>query len=230
MLLKFERLKLGLGGRFVEAGVEEALAVLGPRGVGELGPFQLVGKHFPSGNLHHVPRGPIRTGLGAGVGHVLSIIAEGQAGQGDCAVLGPLVRIEQHPRLVVQGVPHVQDRLVLQAVVLEVVVAAPFLHRRGVLGEVPEVGQAAEDGLPLGNRLEVGVGDLVFGGHPIGDLRRTANVGLEPAIGIGHFAAVIVVDLISPRRRRIVDPSVRSGGRQGREQQGKNRQNGTIRT
>ena len=45
LVVEVQRLELGPGCRLVEAAVEEALAVLGPGGAGELGPFQLVGQH-----------------------------------------------------------------------------------------------------------------------------------------------------------------------------------------
>ena len=90
----------------------------------------------------HVPGLPVGAGLGDAVGQVLAVVADRHAGQGDGAVLGPGVRIEQHARLAVERVRDVEDRLVLQAVVADVEVTAARLEGSGILLVVPQFGQA----------------------------------------------------------------------------------------
>ena len=96
-----------------------------------------------------------RPGLGDAVGDVLAVVADRHARERDRAVLGPRVRVEQHPRLAVERVLHVEHALVLQAVVLREEVPAAVLGRRRDLLVVPQVGEALLDRLALGDRFEV---------------------------------------------------------------------------
>ena len=106
--------------------------------------------------------------------------------------------------LALQRFHHVQHRLVLQAVVLQIVVPAPFLHRRRVLGEVPEFGEPPPDRLALGDGVQVAIGHLVLGRDPLGHLPGAANIGLQPAIGIAHLDAEIRVGVVHLARDRVL--------------------------
>ena len=207
----------GLGS--LVAAVEEALVVLGPGGVGELGPFQLVGQLPAGGDFHDVPDRPVAAGLGAAVGQVLAVVAEAHLAQGDRAVFRPRVGVDQDPRLGLERIGHVEHGLVLQAVVLEEEVAAAFLHVGRVLGEVPELGQAAADRLALGDGGQVGLGELVLGLDPLGHLGRVADVVLQPAVGIGHLGAEVGVDVIDAAGFGVVETTgVRVVGTDGRNE------------
>src|SRR5205823_555880 len=81
--------------------------------------------------------------------------------------------------------------LVLQAIVLGEEVLAAVDRWGGVTLEVPELGQAVLDRGSLGDRLEVPESDLVLGFDPSVGL---GGVLLQPAVGIGDFGAVIVIN------------------------------------
>ena len=69
-----------------------------------------------------------------------------------------------------------------------------------------------------GMRAEVGVGDLVLGLDPVGDVLRLADVVFEPAVRVGDLGAVVVVDLLDLLRLRILDR--RADGSGGDEERG----------
>ena len=205
LVVEVQGLELGARPRLFVATVVEALAVFGPGGIGELGPFQLVGQQ-PSGlDVQNVPGGPVGAGLAAAVGEPPAVVAETQSTQGNGAVLRPPVRIQQHPGLAAERVGHVEHRLVLQTVVLDIEVSVPFLHGRTVLGEVPQIGQPAANLLPLGDRGKIGRRDLVLGRDPVGHRLRRADVVFQPTVRIRDLRAVINVDVIDTPRVGILD-------------------------
>ena len=67
-VVEVQGLELGPRLGLLVAAVEEALAVFGPGGLGELGPAEFVGQHLAGGDFQDVPDGPIGAGLGAAVG------------------------------------------------------------------------------------------------------------------------------------------------------------------
>ncbi len=196
LVVEVQRLELGAGLGLLVAAIEKALVVLGPGGVGELGPLQLVGQLPAGGDFQDVPDRPVAAGLRAAVGQVLAVVAEAHFAQRDRAVFRPGVGVDQDPRLGLERFGDVEHGLVLQAVVLEEEVAAAFLHVGRVLGEVPEFGQAAADRLALGDRGQVGLGEPVLGLDPLGHLGRVANVVFQPAVRVFDLRAVVGVDVI----------------------------------
>ena len=181
-VVEVQGLELGALLRLLVAAVEEPLVVLGPRGAGELGPAELVGelpvtrKRVPR-DFQNVPDGPVAARLRTAVGHITAVVAEAHLAQRDRAVLGPRVRIQQHPRLAVQRVGDIQHGLVLQAVVLEVEVPPALFHVGRILGEIPQLGQATVDLLALGDGGQVRLGELVLLLDPRGHFGRVADVG-----------------------------------------------------
>ena len=99
-----------------------------------------------------------------------------------------------------ERIHRVQHRLILQAIVLGVEIAAAGLEGGGIAFVVPQLGEAFVDGLSLGDGLQIGEGELVLSGDPLGDGRRLANVLLQPAIGIGDLDAVVVVGMVDAFR------------------------------
>ena len=133
----------------------------------------------------------------------------------DRSVLRPCVRIEQDARRVGPLVDRVDDKLVLQAVVLREEIAATALERRRVLLVVPQRGELLADRFALRDPTEVVERDLVLGGHPVGNVLRRAHIRFQPAIGVSDFGAVVIVDLVALLRLRIVDR--RRGSGEGNE-------------
>ena len=196
LVVEVQRLELGAGLGLLVAAIEKALAVLGPGGVGELGPLQLVGQLPAGGDFQDVPDRPVAAGLGTAVGQVLAVVAEAHLAQRDRAVFGPGVGVDQDPRLRLQRFGDIEHGLVLQAVVLEEEVASAFFHVGRVLGEVPEFGQAAADRLALGDGGQVGLGEPVLDLDPLGHLGRTANVVFQPAVRVFDLRAMVGIDVI----------------------------------
>src|SRR2546427_11664912 len=102
--------------------------------------------------------------------------------------------------------------------VLEEEVAARLFERRPVARVVPQRGEPAADPVTLADLREVRVGDAVLRLDPGARLRRLHV--LEPAVGIRHLGAVIVVHYVALAGRGILD---RLSGRRragAREQHG----------
>ena len=62
----------------------------------------------------------------------------------------------------------------------------------GDLLVVGQLGEALQQFATEGDLLEIGIGHLVFCLHPGGSL--STRVVLQPAVGVGHFCAEILVD------------------------------------
>src|ERR1700686_1416433 len=80
--------------RFVVPAVEESLAILRPRRVGELHPLDEVGKVLTRGYVSHMPLLPIRARSRRAISQELAIVGQGGPRQRDCAVGGERVRVE----------------------------------------------------------------------------------------------------------------------------------------
>ncbi|MNP41412.1 hypothetical protein D3C76_1351150 [compost metagenome] len=136
---------------------------------------------------------PVAAGQRQGVGQDAAIAGEAQLIQRRGAVGAEGIGIEEHlRRLARQLAP--QHVLVLQAVVLEEVVVAPLAKRRPLLGVVPGRGQPLLDGGAIRDLRKVILSYPVLGPDP--GLGLGAAVILQPAIGIGHGLAEIVIHLI----------------------------------
>ena len=142
--------------------------------------------------VDHVDLLPVAAAAGDGVGGILAVVREVDALQGHRTVGAQFVGVEEHAGLTAQLVHYVHHALVLQAVVLvEVPLAVTLPWRRDLL----VVGQFCQplQQLPSeGNLLQVGVGHLVLCLHPCCCL--SACVVLQPAVGIGHLRAEILVN------------------------------------
>lgn len=193
--------------------VEEAAAVLRPRGVGELDPAKLVGEVLARGHVADLPHVPVGAAFGQRVGQQPAVRAGRIRREGDGAVRAQRVGVEQHPRLRGQRVGHQQHSLVLQAVVAGVEVAPALLQRHAEALEVPQLRQ------PLAQRgagrdlLEQSERDLVLGLDP-GPRLLGVDV-LQPAIRVRDRDAVQRLDQILPPRVRVLGPGLRRHRRAG---------------
>jgi hypothetical protein len=88
---------------------------------------------------------------------------------------------------------------------------------------VEERPQPLPEQVAAGQGFEVAPCDGLLGRHPGGDLRVAPGVVLEPAIGIGHHLAEMLLPEIGAARRRVLDAGdheaspKRNGGIAGRE-------------
>ncbi len=110
---------------FVVGAVVEAVAL--PCGIGELGPFDVVGQQLLGFGVHHIDFGPVRAAARNGVGGVLAVVGSAYAGQGHCTVVAELVGVEEHLGFLVKRACAVEHRLILQSVVLVEVVPSVLL-------------------------------------------------------------------------------------------------------
>ncbi len=84
--------------------------------------------------------------------------------------------------------------LLESGIVLEEITAA-VLTGSGEALVIPELGEAVVDGLAVGDLIEVAEGQFVFGFDPG---MGFGGIGVfEPAVGVGDFGAVVVVDLVA---------------------------------
>jgi hypothetical protein len=197
---------LGLG----VAAVEEAAVVVGPGGAAELDPLEGVLHGLAGLHVQHGPGVPVRTTIGAAVGHVSAGLADRGPAEGDGAVLGPAVGVQQQLGLGVEAVGDVQLAVVPAAVVVVVEVAASVLSGLAVLLVGPQLFDPVPDGLALGHLGEVAEGQLVLGLDP-----GTGLLGvriLHPAVGIRNLDPVVAVDLIPLAGGRILPAWIGGGG------------------
>src|SRR5208282_4276948 len=149
------------------------------------------------------------------VGDILAVLADRQTRQGHRAVLGPLVGVEKNAGCALQRFEHVEDILVLETVVLREKVPTANLAWRRIALVVPKLPQAPADGRALGNGRQVSKRDRILSCDPLGNFLGFANVLLQPTVGVGDLAAVIIIDVIDAPRLRILNGLVadcRSGG------------------
>ena len=210
-LERLPRLRLGI------AAIEEAAAVVRPRGAAELRPLELVGQDRARGDFHQPPDVPVRTRFRDRIGDVAAVVAERRPAERDRPVLRPGVRVDQDLRIGIERLLDVEDRLVLQAVVLEETVASAGLERAAVLRIVPQLREPFLDRRPLGDRVEIAVRDGVLGRDPVGDLLAGADVVLQPAVGVGDGGAVIDVRLLDLPRLGIAEAAGVGGERKRHE-------------
>jgi len=211
LLVQVQRLEFRFRVGFRIATVVEAAAVRAPRHRGELQPFQLIGQQFTRGDVDHAPAAPVRAAVLDAVGQAAAVRRRHPLGKAYGTVLGPLVRIDQHPRLGVEAVLNVQHRLVLQPVVAAEEIMLAALDRQAETLVVPQRFQPLGK-VPTGRQgFEVGVGDGILRRDPFGDLRGFAHVVFKPAVGIGHRGAVVVVKHIHGGGVRVFQNS--HGGR-----------------
>ena len=76
-----------------EATVIESFAILGPRCAGKFGPFEVIGEVFPGRDFPNLPLNPIRTRGRGRISEIFTIRRNLVGIEGDCAILGELIRI-----------------------------------------------------------------------------------------------------------------------------------------
>ncbi|MNQ71423.1 hypothetical protein D3C85_860900 [compost metagenome] len=179
--------------RLVVARVEEAL-VAEPADAAEFHVLEGGLQRLFALHVHQVDLAPVAAGQGQGVGQDAAIPGEAQLIQRRGAIGAQAVGIEEHlRRLARQLAP--QHVLVLQAVVLEEVVVAPLAKRRPLLGVVPGGGQLLLDDGAIRDLCQVVLGHGVLGLDP--GLGLGAAIILQPAIGVGHGLAEVVIHLLT---------------------------------
>ena len=178
----------------VVAGVEKALAVGRPHGAAELHPIHHIGQVLAAGHVAHTPDLPVRTGLGHAIDQQLAVAAGHSGGQGHGAGGGQGVRVQQHPGLCAQGGGRVQHGLLLQTVVAGPEVAPAFLEGHAEALVIDQGAENAPRRVTLGHGGQRPVGDGVLRLHP--SLGLGAVVVFQPAVGVGHLAAEIGVDVL----------------------------------
>ena len=131
---------------------------------------------------------------------VLRRVPFGQCGG---AVARPAVRVDQHARRAVQPLTHIEDRLVLEAVIagVEIEIAGPLRYAEPLV--IVELRHPRPDRVAAGQGGEEGAGGGVLRVHPGADVRILADVILQPAIGVGDPLAELRLDDVAARRRGI---------------------------
>ena len=86
--------------------------------------------------------------------------------------------------------------MILQAVVLGDVIAAPGLERGTELGIVPQFCETLFQGLARRQLLEIPEGHLILRLDPLGHAVGFTHIFFQPSIGIGHLDPVIHIHMI----------------------------------
>ena len=156
-------------GRLAVAAVEEPVVL--PGDVGDLDPFQFVGQRLPARDVHDVAVVPVRSAGGLAVGGISGGFRQRQGGELRGALGREGIRVEQDLGRRVEPLLHVDDGLILQAVIFreeEIVAAAVGRTEAGVVVQLRE---AFLEASPERDRVEVAERDLVFGLDPSGRVR-----------------------------------------------------------
>ena len=189
LILVLRRIDASVG-RLIAA-VVEAFGVGSPLGAGVLHPADFVGGQLARRGILDADLDPVRARCGGRIGEVAPVLRERRRGQRHRPVLRKGVRIEEDLARRARLLRAVEHRLILQAVVIIVVPPVAVLDRRPLLGIVPQFGQPLADRTAEGDLREVVLRHGILGRHP--GSRRLRIVILEPAVGIGHLGAEIVV-------------------------------------
>ena len=116
--------------RRVVTAVEKALVPGIPAGTREFNPLNPVRQIHPIQHPADMPGLPVRAGIRQAVSQVLAVPADSRAAQGDRAIFGEGVGVDQHLRVTVQVIKPVKHVLVLQAVVgIKEIPPSPFERR-----------------------------------------------------------------------------------------------------
>ena len=187
--------------RGVVGAVIEALRIGRPGGAGELHPVDAVVGQLSRRGIHHTDFDPVRARRRGGIGHVAAILREGNRRQRHRTVLREGVGVEKDLPGLAGLLRAVDDRLILQSVVVGVVPPVAVLDGSRLLGIVPQLGEPLADGSAEGYLREVVLRHGILGRNPGG--RSLRIVVLEPAVGVGNLHAEIVVHHVAALGGRI---------------------------
>ena len=198
-LLAFVLRRIDVRLRRVVGAVIEPFGVGGPCRAGELHPFDHILRQLTRRGIHDMYPHPIRTGFGGGIRAPTAVVGERDVDERRSTVGRKGIRIEEQFALSRERALAPQRRLVLKAVVEEIVVIVAVPLGRALLRIVVERRQPVVNGLTGREPVEVVARDGVFGFDPCGRLGRI--VVFQPAVGIGDARTVVVVDdgRVAPR-------------------------------
>ena len=181
---------------FGEARVEESFIAqpLDPAAVFD--PFEVVGQLLAGRNVEHIHAVPVRPAVLDLIGDELALLGGRVSGQRGRAVLGPCVRVEQHPPLAIDPVAHEQLRLVREARIVGVEIAIALFARDAEALVIHQLADFALEPCTARQFVEIGIGDGVLRLHPAFHVLVGADRLFEPAIGIGHLLAEFGIDHI----------------------------------
>ena len=114
---------------FGETGIKKPF-ITHPAYIREFGPFDLIGQNFASRGIEHLNRAPVGPPILNRISEQRTILRRYPAIQRCCAILCPAIRIKQHAVSARQPFTHIQNRLVLQPVILVKKIIAACLFRQ----------------------------------------------------------------------------------------------------
>ena len=191
-------------GRLRVATVEEAGVVPRPRGADELAPRDAVRQRLARRHAPDRPRPPVGAGVARRDRRELAALAHLDGGQRGRAVLAEAVGIDEDRPLPRRVARRPQDVLVLEARVAELEPAVAPAPRRAGSRVVPELRQPRPDRVAAGHAAEDRGGQLVLRADP--RTRRGRVAVLEGPVRVGDRRAVVVVDQVRRRGRRVGEP------------------------
>jgi hypothetical protein len=197
------RLIFAAARRRIEARIEEAAAVPAPRQRRIFDPLDPVVERLAAVGIDDAQDAPVRAAILHRIEQIAPIVRGEPFGQRRRPVLREAVGVEKFAFLALQPLAHIERRLVLQARIARVEIAATRLARRPVALEIVELRHAVAQRVAPGERLEIGEGRVILGRDPGLHILVAAHVILEPAIGVSHSHAELGFDEVLPPRLRI---------------------------
>ena len=145
---------------------------------------------------------PVPAAGGEAVGKPAAVPGRDEPRERLAPVRGDDVRVEEdHRRRIVEVRGGEEDGLVLLAGVVHPEIVPSAMAGCAVPLGARELRETRAERIATGELGEVRIGELVLGGHPVA--RRLRVEVLEPAVRVGDLHAVMVLDDIPRRRRRI---------------------------
>ena len=146
--------------------------------------------------------GPVGTSVGGAVGQVAAAGAHLVAAGRDGAVLAQLARVERHAAVFVELARFIEDTLVPGAVVVFIEILASLLVGHAEALVLPQLAEALVEFVPTRQFFQARQRVVIFRLDPRLDLPGIQV--FQPAIGVGHPGAEIIVRLIDGGRLGVI--------------------------
>ena len=201
--------RLGRG----EARIEKAFAAAVPGGLGKFHPLHRVVQRPAAVDVDQAQRAPVAARILHGIGEIFAVGRGRPFGQRARPVARPAIGVEQQPLRSRQAFADIERGLVFQTLVIAIEIAAARLARHGVAAMGEERLQPGLERIAPRQRVEIAAGERIFLRHPVAHRRIAAQVVFEPAIGVGHLDAEMILHQVQPPRGGIAQGVAARGDR-----------------
>ena len=148
----------------------------------------MIGQILAGVDVADLPFDPIGARGGEAVGHVFSVVGDGDILERDRAVSREFVGVKENLGFLLEILGGVENRLVLQAVVSIEKVSSALFGGSADAFDVPNIGEMFLELVATGDFIEISFGDGVLGFDPLHGLFRIEI--FKPAVVVGDVDAV----------------------------------------